>query len=66
MLADEMASLGSAHCNENPIYVFLFWELRDRSPYFHIHVFVSDLYSPRIGTVFLIKDLGAEISAPGD
>ncbi len=36
------------HCNENPIYVFLFWELRDRSPNFHIHVSVSDLYTPRI------------------
>jgi hypothetical protein len=28
----------SAHCNENPIYVFLFWELHGRSPNFHIHV----------------------------
>jgi hypothetical protein len=37
------------HCNENPIYVFLFWELRGLSPNFHIHVSVSDLYSPRIG-----------------
>ncbi len=33
-----------AHCNENPIYVFLFWELRGLSPNFHIHVSVSDLY----------------------
>jgi hypothetical protein len=37
------------HCNENPIYVFLFWELRVLSPNFHIHVSVSDLYIPRIG-----------------
>ncbi len=37
-----------AHCNENPIYVFLFWELRCFSPNFHIHVSVSNLYSPRI------------------
>jgi hypothetical protein len=37
------------HCKENPIYVFLFWELRDLSPNFHIHVPVSDLYFPRIG-----------------
>ncbi len=36
------------HCNENPIYVFLFWELRGFSPNFHIHVSVSDLYIPRI------------------
>jgi hypothetical protein len=31
-------------CNENPIYVFLFWELRGLSLNFHIHVSVSDLY----------------------
>jgi hypothetical protein len=37
------------HCNENPIYVFLFWELRGLSPNFHIYVSVSDLYIPRIG-----------------
>jgi hypothetical protein len=37
------------HCNENPIYVFLFWELRGLSPKFHIHVSVSELYIPRIG-----------------
>jgi hypothetical protein len=36
------------HCNENPIYVVLFWELRGLSPNFHIHVSVSDLYTPRI------------------
>jgi hypothetical protein len=41
--------LRTVHCNENPIYVFLFWELRGRSPNFHIHVSVSDLYIPRIG-----------------
>ncbi len=29
------------HCNENPIYVFLFWELRGLRPNFHIHVSVS-------------------------
>ncbi len=34
------------HCNENPIFVFLFRELP--SPNFHIHVSVSDLYIPRI------------------
>jgi hypothetical protein len=36
-------------CKENPIYVFLFWELHGLSPNFHIHVSVSDLYIPRIG-----------------
>ncbi len=37
------------HCNENPIYVFFFWELHGLSPNFHIHVSVSDLCIPRIG-----------------
>jgi hypothetical protein len=37
------------HCNGNPIFVFLFWELRGFRPNFHIHVSVSDLYIPRIG-----------------
>ncbi len=37
------------HCNENPVYVFLFWDLRGLSPNFHIHVSVSVLYIPRIG-----------------
>jgi hypothetical protein len=32
----------SAHCNENPIYEFPEKELRLLSPYFHIHVSVSD------------------------
>jgi hypothetical protein len=36
------------HCKENPIYVFLFWELHELSPNFHIHVSVSDFYIPRI------------------
>jgi hypothetical protein len=36
------------HFKENPIYVFLFWELRYLSPNFHTHVSVSDLYIPRI------------------
>ncbi len=36
------------HCKENPIYVFLFWELRGLSPNFNIHVSVSDSYIPRI------------------
>ncbi len=28
------------HCNENPIYVFFFWELRGLSPNFPIYVSV--------------------------
>jgi hypothetical protein len=38
---------GFLHCNENPVYVFLFWELR--GPNFHIHVSLGDLYFPRFG-----------------
>jgi hypothetical protein len=36
------------HCKENPIYVFLSWELRGHGPNSHIHVTVSDLCIPRI------------------
>ncbi len=45
------------HCNENPIYVFLFWELRGLSTNFHIHVSVSDLYMyiPRISPYVWLK-----------
>jgi hypothetical protein len=39
-------SLHRLHCNENPIYVFLIWELRDLSPYFQIHVSVSVFIFP--------------------
>ncbi len=39
----------ATHCKENPIYVFLFWELRGLIPNFHIHVSVRDLYIPKIG-----------------
>ncbi len=42
-------------CNENPIYVFLFWELRSLNPNFHIHVSGGDLYIPRIG--LSVRDL---------
>ncbi len=45
------------NCNENPIYVFLFWELRVLSPNFHIHASVSNLiefiYSLDRSTYFL-------------
>jgi hypothetical protein len=30
--------VAKTHCKENPIYVFLFWELGGLSPNFHIHV----------------------------
>ncbi len=38
-----------SQCTKNPIYVFLFWELRGLSPNFHTNISVSDLYIPRIG-----------------
>ncbi len=55
---DEHGGVFVSHCTENPIYVFLFWELRDLSPNFHVHV-VSDLYFRRIGphTVFPAAEL---------
>jgi hypothetical protein len=37
-------SASKVHCKENPIYVFLFWELGALSPNFHIHVSVNELY----------------------
>ncbi len=47
------------HCNENPIHVFLFWELRVLSPNFNIHVSVNDLYIPGIGPhIFLYSRIG--------
>jgi hypothetical protein len=50
-------ALGFAHCNGNPIYVFLFWKLRGLSPNFYIHVSVRDLYIyiPRIGPYIFLQ-----------
>ncbi len=46
------------HCKENPIYVFLFWELRGLSPSFHIHVSVSHfIYSQDQSTYFPAAEL---------
>jgi hypothetical protein len=36
------------HCNENPISVFLFWELHAASVPISHYVSVSDLFIPRI------------------
>jgi hypothetical protein len=53
----EMIFTSVPQCNENPIYVFLFCELRSLSPNYHIHVSVSVLYIPRICThIFLQKN----------
>jgi hypothetical protein len=48
-------------CNENPLYVFLFWEQRGLSPNFNIHVSVSDLCSPRIGLHISSSRIGRPI-----
>ncbi len=45
------------HCEEIPIYVFLFWELRGLSPNFHVHVSVSDLYIPKIGLPIWLQQI---------
>jgi hypothetical protein len=50
-----MAIIG--HCDENPIYVFLFWELRGLSQNFHIHASVSDLYIPMIDMPILLQEI---------
>ncbi len=43
------------HCNENPIYLFPEKELRGLRPNFHIHVSVSLLYIPSIGTYIFVQ-----------
>ncbi len=51
-----------SHCNENPIYVFLFWELRGLSPNFQINVSVSDLYKfPGSVYIFSCSRIGRPI-----
>ena len=50
-----------AHCNNSPVYVFLFWELRGLSPNFHIHGSVSDLYVPMICPHIFLQQKGRSI-----
>ncbi len=49
------------HCNENSIYVFLFWELSGLSPNYNIHVSVSTLYITRIGPHISCSRIGKSI-----
>ncbi len=49
------------HCNENPIYVFLFLELRGLCPNFNIDVSLRDLYFPRIGPHLSCSRIGRSI-----
>ena len=49
------------HCNENPIYVFPFWESCGLSPNFHIHVSVSYLYITRIGPHISCSRIGRSV-----
>jgi hypothetical protein len=44
------------HCNKNPISVFPEKELRDFSPYFHIHVCIYTVYSQGRSTDFPAVD----------
>jgi hypothetical protein len=49
-----IATKGEAlHCSENPIYVLPEMKLRGLLPISYIHVSVSDLYIPRIGSAYL-------------
>jgi hypothetical protein len=48
------------HYTENPIYVFIFWELRGLSPTFHVHVSVSDLF-PGLVHIFSCSRIGRSI-----
>ncbi len=50
------------HCKEISTYVFLKKELRGLSPNFRIHVSVSDLYIPRIGSLFFCIRIGRLIA----
>jgi hypothetical protein len=46
------------HCKENPIYVFLFLELRSLSPNFHSHVSVSIYTFPGSVHIFSCNRIG--------
>jgi hypothetical protein len=55
------SSSWTAHCNENPMYVFPEKELPGLGPNFNIHVSVSDLYMPKIGPhIFLEQNIVAK------
>jgi hypothetical protein len=49
------------HCNNNHVYVFLFWELRGLVPKFYSHVSVGDLYIPRIRPHISCSRIGRSI-----
>jgi hypothetical protein len=55
---EQIHLVSTVHCKENPIYVFLFWELHVLSPNFHIHVSVCEqsIYSQDRSTYFLRKN----------
>ncbi len=54
--------LKTLHCNERSIYIFLETELSGLSPNIHIHVSVSDLYIPRIGSHISCSRIGRPIA----
>jgi hypothetical protein len=53
---DPLVLLCTLHRNENPIYVFLFWESRALSPKFHIPVSVSYLNKIFPGSVHIFPE----------
>jgi hypothetical protein len=50
------------HCKENPICVFLSWELRGLSPNFQILVSVRNLFIPWIGPHISLQQNKADLS----
>jgi hypothetical protein len=49
------------HCKENPIYDFLFWEMRSLSPNFHINVSVSSYIFLEAVHIFSCSRIGRPI-----
>ncbi len=58
---DVISNLWLVNCNENPIYVLLFGELRGLSSNFNIHVSVIDLYIPKISPHISCSRIGISI-----
>jgi hypothetical protein len=55
MANHSLTSKRCTHYDENPIYVFLFWELCGLRPNVHIHVSVSNLYIPSYRSTYFLQ-----------
>jgi hypothetical protein len=55
--ADQVLALLPIHCKEISIYAFPEKELRGLSPNLHIHVSLSDLYIPTIGSPIFLQQI---------